>query len=50
MRAITCSHCPDVFRRGGSSRVMRGVLFHFCRWCWGHDRRGCEQQMDAVTR
>ena len=33
----------------GATRVMRNVMFHFCKACWSN-RRACEQQMIAVTK
>lgn len=47
-RKVKCNGCemPTV---EGAARVMRKVLFFFCRHCWS-DRRACEIQMDLASR
>lgn len=46
-RRIVCSGCSEMCV-AGAARVMRHVLFFFCRGCW-RDRAACEAQMRSVT-
>lgn len=47
-RKIVCNGCLHKTVKG-SARVMRSVLFFFCRTCWS-DRRRCEEHMIEATK
>ena len=47
-RRITCNHCLRKTVKG-TARVMRSVLFFFCRSCW-NDRAACEAQMREAAK
>lgn len=47
-RKIECCHCGEKTVKG-AARVMRFVLFFFCRDCWRNHRGACEAQMRAAT-
>jgi len=47
-RPIKCNWCLRTFKSGGTSRVMRKILFFFCDKCWAN-RSTCEEHMRRVV-